>query len=385
MLGSVVSVAELTGYIKDKLESDGFLKQICVKGEISNFIFHRSGHMYFTLKDETSQIKTVMFRGANMRLDFKPENGQKVLVTGNISVYEGSGNYQLYALTMRRDGVGDLFLQYAALKRKLLAEGLFDEAHKKPLPALPSKVGVITSANGAAVRDMINVATRRCPSVQLVLYPAQVQGAGTEESIIKAIDCFEERYPVDVIILGRGGGSIEDLWGFNGERLARRIFRAKTPIVSAVGHETDFTIADFVADKRAPTPSAAAELTVPDLRSLRQGLDYKTDKLISAEEALLKGGRDELNGFLKRLSRANVESLFRLKGERLKGVSGRLTSLNPLSVLSRGYSVALKENKAVKTVKEVAVGEEIEVRLADGKIQTKITQIEEIKNERKDV
>ena len=208
----VFSVAQLTGYIKDLIEEDGYLQNVTVKGEISNFIAHRSGHWYFTLKDENSQIKAVMFRGSNMRVNFKPEDGHKVVLQGKVSVYEGRGEYQIYATAMKRDGLGDLYVAFEEMKARLAAEGLFDMQYKKPLPSFPTKIGVITSANGAAVRDIKNIATRRCPSVQLVLYPALVQGAGTEESLIKALDFFEKEYKVDAVIIGRGGGSIEDLY-----------------------------------------------------------------------------------------------------------------------------------------------------------------------------
>ena len=269
----VFSVAQLTGYIKNLMERDVFLQNVTVKGEISNFVAHRSGHWYFSLKDEDSQIKAVMFYGSNSRVNFKPENGHKVIIQGKISVYEGRGEYQIYATSMKRDGLGDLYVAFEELKRRLAEEGLFDPRHKKPIPSFPTKIGVITSANGAAVRDIKNIASRRCPAVQLVLHPALVQGAGTEESLIKALDYFENQYTVDTIIIGRGGGSIEDLWGFNGEKLARKIFSMQTPVISAVGHETDFTICDFVSDLRAPTPSAAAELAVPDIHGLLQDLD----------------------------------------------------------------------------------------------------------------
>lgn len=232
---AVFSVLQLNEYIKDLLESEPQLAAVTVKGEISNFIHHRSGHMYFTLKDEDSQIKAVMFRGANMRLTFRPENGQKVVVMGQVSVYPAGGQYQLYVGAMRPDGIGDLYQAYEKLKKQLTEEGLFDERHKKPLPAFPQKIGVITSANGAAVRDIMNVVGRRCPMAQLLLYPAQVQGAGTDSSLIRGLDYFEAQGDIDVIIIGRGGGSLEDLWGFNSERLARRIFEMNTPVISAVG------------------------------------------------------------------------------------------------------------------------------------------------------
>lgn len=371
----IFSVAQLTGYIKDLIEADGYLQNVTVKGEISNFIAHRSGHWYFTLKDENSQIKAVMFRGSNMRVNFKPEDGHKVVLQGKVSVYEGRGEYQIYATAMKRDGLGDLYVAFEEMKNRLAAEGLFDMQYKKPLPAFPTKIGVITSANGAAVRDIKNIATRRCPSVQLVLYPALVQGAGTEESLIKALDYFENEYKVDAIIIGRGGGSIEDLWGFNGEKLARKIFSMQTPVVSAVGHETDFTICDFVADLRAPTPSAAAELTVPDINGILQDLDRRYDCLTERLEDILADEKERLEEYVDTFKKTGLEQL-RFKGEQLKGLVGKIETLNPLSVLTRGYSVASKEGKTVKSVGEVSVGEQLEIRFADGKIKTSILEKE---------
>ena len=371
----VFSVAQLTGYIKDLIEEDGYLQNVTVKGEISNFIAHRSGHWYFTLKDENSQIKAVMFRGSNMRVNFKPEDGHKVVLQGKVSVYEGRGEYQIYATAMKRDGLGDLYVAFEEMKARLAAEGLFDMQYKKPLPSFPTKIGVITSANGAAVRDIKNIATRRCPSVQLVLYPALVQGAGTEESLIKALDFFEKEYKVDAVIIGRGGGSIEDLWGFNGEKLARKIFSMQTPVVSAVGHETDFTICDFVADLRAPTPSAAAELTVPDINGLLQDLDRRYDRLTDRTQDLILEGKERLQDYIDSFKKTGLEQL-RFKGERLKGLVGKIETLNPLAVLARGYSVASKEGKTVKSVCDVAVGEELEVRFTDGKVKTTILEKE---------
>ncbi len=369
----VYSVSQLTGYIKELIENDSYLQSVTVKGEISNFIAHRSGHWYFTLKDGDSQIKAVMFRSSNMRVDFKPEDGHKIVIHGRISVYEGRGEYQIYASSMKRDGLGDLYVAFEEMKRRLEEEGLFDRRFKKPLPPFPSKIGVITSANGAAVRDIKNIAARRCPSVQLVLYPALVQGAGTEMSLIKALDYFENNYKVDVIIIGRGGGSIEDLWGFNGEKLARKIFSMQTPVVSAVGHETDFTICDFVADLRAPTPSAAAELTVPDVNSLLQDLDMRYERITETMSGIIEVGKEYLLDFGETFKKIGVEQL-RFKNEQLKGLVGKIETLNPLSVLSRGYSVSLKNGKTIKSVNEVALGERLEVRFKDGKIQTTVIE-----------
>ena len=371
---AVFSVLQLNEYIKGVFEEDPALQTVAVKGEISNFIHHRSGHMYFTLKDEESQIKAVMFKNANMRLTFRPQDGQKVVAMGSVSVYPSGGQYQLYVGAMKPDGVGDLYQAYEQLKNKLAQEGLFDERHKKPLPRFPQKIGVITSANGAAVRDIINVAGRRCPMAQLLLYPAQVQGAGTDLSLISALEYFENRGDVDVIIIGRGGGSIEDLWGFNSEKLARQIFAMQTPVISAVGHETDFTICDFVSDRRAPTPSAAAEIAVPDVRAERQRLDLLAERTENGAVALLEGQSQALAEAAKFYGAKNVDRLFGVREEKLKGVVGKAQSLSPLAVLSRGYAVVSKNGKAVKTAEEVSAGESLEIQLQQGKIKAKVEE-----------
>lgn len=369
-MAEIFSVSMLTGYIKELLETDVYLQNVTVKGEISNFIAHRSGHWYFTLKDgEESQIRVVMFRGSNARVTFKPENGHQVVLRGEISVYAPQGSYQLNATAMRRDGLGDLYIAFEEMKRRLQAEGLFDVAYKKSLPSFPSKIGIITSANGAAVRDIKNIAQRRCSAVQLVLYPSLVQGSGTEDSLIKALDYFENEYPVDVIIIGRGGGSIEDLWGFNGEKLARKIFAMNTPVVSAVGHETDFTICDFVADLRAPTPSAAAELTVPDISRILQDLDLRYERTTERMEEILTQGKDDLQDCVDIFAKTGLEQM-RFKREEWKGLVGKIESLNPLAVLARGYAVVAKEGRTIKSVDELSQGDKINVRLTDGEVET---------------
>ena len=370
----VISVSQLNNYIKRYMDQNIHLTDLWIKGEISNFIHHRSGHMYFTLKDEESQVKAVMFKGANLRLNFRPENGMKVVAMGSVSVYAPGGQYQFYVGAMKPDGIGDLYQAYEELKRRLAEEGLFDERHKKPLPAFPQKIGVITSANGAAVRDIINVTQRRCPTSQLLLYPAQVQGAGTDSSLISALDYLEARGDIDVIIIGRGGGSIEDLWGFNSERLARRIFRANIPIISAVGHETDFTICDFVSDKRAPTPSAAAELAVPDVNVLRQRLDGTEERAFSAMNALFEWRQKSLDELKRSYSAQSVEKLFKLRQEKWKGLAGKAQSLSPLAVLARGYAVAMKDGSALKDAAEVSVGDLVSVRLQNGEFKAKVEE-----------
>lgn len=366
------SVTQLTAYIKNRLEQDENLQYLPVQGEISNFVLHPSGHMYFTLKDEGSQIKAAMFKGANSRLTFAPKNGQKVVVTGSVSVYEPRGEYQLVVSQMIPQGIGDLYAQFEELKRKLGAEGLFDSAHKKPLPRFPKRIGVITSPSGAAVRDIMNITARRCPFIQLVLYPALVQGAGTEDSLIRGLEAFEKG-GVDVIIIGRGGGSMEDLWGFNGERLARKIYEISVPVVSAVGHETDFTICDFVADQRAPTPSAAAELTVPDIRTLKRQLDDKADRLVASVGGILKGAESELEHVKKSLVKG-VERSILLKETALKGTVKRIEGLSPLAVLTRGFAVVSKEGKSVKKASELRAGDRVALRFFDGEKTAKIEE-----------
>ena len=378
---AVLSVLQLNEYVKGVLEDEPQLQAVAVKGEISNFIHHRSGHMYFTLKDEDSQIKAVMFKNANMRLQFRPKDGQKVVVMGSVSVYSPGGQYQLYVGAMKPDGIGDLYQAYEELKKRLSEEGLFDPIHKRPLPAFPQKIGVITSANGAAVRDIINVAGRRCPMTQLLLYPAQVQGAGTDESLITALDYFDKRGDIDVIIIGRGGGSIEDLWGFNSERLARKIFAMNTPVISAVGHETDFTICDFVADKRAPTPSAAAEIAVPDLNVLRQRLDGMAERACGGLEKGIAERLRRLNDEKATYDVRGVERLLRLREEKLKGLAGKAHTLSPLGVLARGYAVVSKDGKAVVDAAAVEVGDGVEIRLQKGKITAKVEEKHDARND----
>ena len=275
----ILSVSALNNYIKNIFENNRTLSSVTVRGEISNFVNHRSGHLYFTLKDADGQIRSVMFKSRALTLKFMPESGMKVIVHGSVTVYPRDGSYQLYATSMQPDGIGALYLAYEQMKERLAKEGLFDESHKLPIPRIPATVGVITSPTGAAVRDIINVTGRRFPQAKILLYPALVQGEGAEASLISALDYLDKSGLCDVIIIGRGGGSIEDLWAFNGESLARRIYYATTPIISAVGHETDFTICDFVADMRAPTPSAAAEIAVPDRRELAQRLDSFVERL----------------------------------------------------------------------------------------------------------
>ena len=391
---NVFSVSELNNFIKSMFESNRLLNSVHVRGEISNFTNHRSGHLYFSLKDEGGQIKAVMFRSSAMRLKFVPENGMKVTVFGSISVFPRDGVYQMYATSIQPDGIGALYLAYEQMKAKLEAEGLFDNIHKKELPRFPARIGVITSPTGAAVRDIINVLGRRYPLATVYLYPALVQGDGAAKTLIDGIDYFDRSGLVDTVIIGRGGGSIEDLWEFNNETLARRIFACTVPVISAVGHETDFTICDFVADKRAPTPSAAAELAVPDIRDLSLSVDALSDRsdraLVNATErarnklerlkdskvisdfgAVIEQLYDKVDE-LRKLASSSYESIISKKKLAFLTNAGKLEVLNPLSVMTRGYSVVEKNGMTVAAVSDVDVGDVITVRLSDGEIGVKV-------------
>lgn len=396
------TVSELNGYIKRIFENDRTLTAVSVKGEISNFVNHRSGHLYFSIKDEDSQMRAVMFKSSALKLKFIPENGMKVILFGSVSVYQKDGSYQLYVTSMEPDGIGALYLAYEKLKEKLSCEGLFSNEHKREIPALPEKIGVITSPTGAAVRDIINVTGRRYPLAKIYIYPSLVQGDGAEENLIKAIDYFEESRLVDVIIIGRGGGSIEDLWAFNSEALARRIFAAKTPIISAVGHETDFTICDFVSDLRAPTPSAAAEIAVPDIKELILRLDTAYDRINGALIYTTERKRERLNKISENNVFKNPELLFGAHKDSLDGIKRELSrlvllktldtksrfalavekinALNPLSVLARGYGILEKDTKIINSVDSLSVGDKITVKLSDGDMIASVNEITRTRN-----
>ncbi len=392
-----ISVSELNDYIKNIFDTSRFLSSVTVVGEISNFTSHRSGHIYFSLKDGDAQIKAVMFRSSASRLRFMPESGMRVIVHGSVSVYQRDGVYQLYVTSMQPDGVGALYLAYEQLKEKLASEGLFSDENKKLLPKYPVRIGVITSPTGAAVRDIISVTQRRFPIAKIYLYPALVQGLESEASLIKALDYLDKSCLVDLIIIGRGGGSIEDLWSFNSEKLARRIASAKTPIISAVGHETDFTICDFVADMRAPTPSAAAELAVPDIRELFMRLDSYSNRCVSglfrkieiSEQRLLAISERVRIGILDstfdnlevRLENAKKSVVFMIKqtldkeGGRIIALSEKLSALNPLSILNRGYSFTQKETGEIVTNNNVVPGEVVTIKIRHAKIKAEIKEI----------
>ena len=384
----IFSVSTLNEYIKKIFENNRTLCSVTVKGEISNFTNHRSGHLYFSLKDSDGQIRAVMFRSKASALRFMPESGMKVIVHGSVTVYPRDGSYQIYVSSMQPDGIGALYLAYEQLKAKLDSEGLFDVEHKLSIPSFPKKIGVITSPTGAAVRDIINVTGRRYPMADLFIYPALVQGSGAEASLVRALDYLDNSGLCDVIIIGRGGGSIEDLWAFNSELLARRIYASGTPIISAVGHETDFTICDFVADLRAPTPSAAAEIAVPDKKELVMHIDGLDERLLSALTRSVGRCREKFNALSQRVNTDAILRQFSFKrdevsvlGEKacllISGITNRkrdqLTSviakaeaLSPLSTLSRGYSLAEKDGVVIDTINALSVGETISLRMHDG-------------------
>lgn len=395
----VLSVSQLNRYIKMNFDADENLVNIFISGEISNFTNHyRTGHLYFTLKDDSAAVRAVMFNSSAKRLKFMPEDGMKVIARGRVSVYEASGQYQLYVDDMQPDGVGALNLAYEQLKEKLQKEGLFSELHKKPLPPYPEKVGVITSPTGAAVRDIINVLGRRFPYAEIVFCPVLVQGDGAHLQLTDAVNMFNSERAADVIIIGRGGGSIEDLWEFNDEGLARAVYNSDIPVISAVGHETDFTICDFVADMRAPTPSAAAELAVPDANELqyalsalknrmflnvssgiadrRSRLEYLTSKgaLKSPDEMLSNRSQRLDTAFSKMLS--SYEN--RIGGKKVEFISAAtaLSKLDPMSVLMRGFAfVSDKNGKNVYSSQALAKGDEINVRFHDGSAVCEVKEI----------
>ena len=385
---TVFSVTELNNYVKRILETDENLKNVFVTGEISNFKNHYSGHMYMTIKDEGGAIKSVMFSSYASRLKFVPENGMKVIVFGSVSLYNKDGTYQLYITDMQPDGVGALNLAYEQLKEKLQNEGLFNADLKKPIPQFPQKIGVMTAPDGAAVRDIFSVLKRRYPVAEIVFCPVAVQGATAAPEIAKAIKLFNEKNAADVLIVGRGGGSLEDLWAFNEEVVARAIFESQIPVISAVGHETDFTIADFVADLRAPTPSAAAELAVPDIFELKSDLlglkqhlsVLMRNKIYTEKEKIenfekqitilnpsnkIKNSRQELSNFYEKV--VNLMTL-KMNDEKAKIslLSSKLNALSPLEVLSRGYSISYKNEMPIKSVGDVKTGDNIKIRVADG-------------------
>lgn len=389
-----ISVSQLNSYIKDKIADDEYLNNVLVKGEISNFKNHYTGHMYFTLKDENSLIKCIMFKSYAQRLEFMPKDGMKVFALGGVSVFERDGVYQIYVKAMQEDGVGALYKKYEELKCRLEEEGYFDESHKQKIPLMPKTIGVLTSQTGSVIRDIINVSTRRNPNVNIRLLPVPVQGEGAAEKIANGIKFMNDNNLADVLILARGGGSLEDLWPFNEEIVAHAIYNSKLPVISAVGHETDFSISDFVADLRAPTPSAAAELAVPDIYEVKQKINTYQNRLrltlvkkveimkLRYEKAMssrvfkepLRNINDnylKVDSYVKRLEKKVVEKQQNEKTKYVELVS-KLDALSPLKTLTRGYSLVENENKIVKSVNELKTGDKIDIRFVDGKKQAEI-------------
>ena len=389
-----ITVTYLNRYIKEKVAEDEYLQYVYVKGEISNFKHHYTGHMYFTLKDENSLIKCIMFKTSTATLNFVPKDGMKVLVLGSVAVFERDGVYQIYVKAMQEDGIGDLYKEYEELKNKLEKEGFFDEKHKQKIPFMPKTVGVLTSQTGSVIQDIINVSTRRNPNVHIKLFPIPVQGKGAELEIADAIRIMNEKKLADVLILARGGGSIEDLWPFNEEVTARAIYNSRIPIISAVGHETDFTISDFVSDLRAPTPSAAAELAVPDIEeinikletyrnryknALKKKIEYMhmryqkcmASRVFTDPTSKIKELYIQLDNQIKLIENIATNQIKDLRAKSIELIS-KLDTLSPLKTLTRGYAIAEKDKKSIKSVKELKKDDIINLKFIDGNVETKV-------------
>lgn len=385
-----LSVSEVSNYLKKIIDNDFILMNLSVKGEISNLKYHSSGHIYFSLKDEGSKINAIMFRDDKSSLNFKLEEGMSVIVKGRISIYPASGSLQLYVKSVEQEGEGNLFIKFEKLKERLKDEGYFNEEHKKPIPVFPKRIGIITSETGAAVRDIINVSRRRNSLVDLILYPAQVQGKDAYKTLIDGIRYFDENKSVDVIILGRGGGSIEELWNFNEEDLAKEIFKCKIPIISAVGHETDFTISDFVSDLRAATPSQAAEIAVPleedlylNIKGAEEFLNKEIKGLLLKEREKVKSLEKminlqspkekivnsyiEIDNLKKRLNSKILSKIY-IEKEKLTGINNLLMANNPISLLNKGYAIIEDEKEIIKSIEQLKNDKDIEITLKDGKV-----------------
>ncbi len=396
----ILTVTQLNMYTRNLLEQDPHLSQVFVVGEISNFTNHyRSGHWYFSLKDENAVIQGVMFRSSAERMRFLPQDGMRVICRGRVALYERDGRYQFYAEDMQPDGLGALNLQFEQTKEKLSKLGLFDEDHKQPIPAFPEKIAVVTSPTGAAVQDILNILTRRYPLAKVLMCPVQVQGESAVPQLVETVDRLSKRQDVDVILLGRGGGSMEDLWAFNSEELAFSIYNCPIPVISAVGHETDFTISDFVADLRAPTPSAAAELAVPDMTDLKAGvarygkllslaLNRKVEtestrlqqlsrcKVLTQPMAMLEPYLQRLDGLSHRMDLAYTHIVEKRENE-YATLAGRLAAYSPLGVLRRGYAIAKKGNTVVRSADDLSVGDTVEIQLGKGKASCLVEQLEQ--------
>lgn len=399
----VLSITQINEYIRSKMDSDSLLNGVAVLGEISNYKVYPSGHHYFTLKDDGASLKCVMFKGNAIRLRFRPENGMKVIAMGKISVFPRDGAYQLYCSAMAMDGIGDLHAAFEQLKAKLGAQGLFDPSHKKPIPQYPGTIGIVTSSAGAAVHDMLRILRKRYPLTKVRLLPVRVQGAEAPGEIVAAIRYANFHKLADLLIVGRGGGSIEDLWAFNDEAVAHAIYESKIPVISAVGHEPDVTISDFVADLRAATPSNAAELAVPDQEALRQTLDAMMESMsfsllrqlksarqhlqmlsasnsLQSPDAYIRQRRDALAAMTNRLVSTQTRGISQKK-QRFVALTSKLDAMSPLKVLTRGYAMTQTENgQVLKTIKSVAVGDSILVSLQDGSLTATVSDIKE--NER---
>ena len=393
----ILSVSQINEYIRALISRDEILSMVVVRGEISNLTSHRTGHIYFTLKDEGSVLKSVMFRSSVARVKFALKEGMNVIVYGRISVYPASGQYQLYAEDIQPDGIGALYIAYEQIKEKLAAEGLFDSARKKPIPKLPATVGIITSPTGAAIHDMINVVSRRFPLTKILLYPALVQGDTAPKTLIEGLEYFNREKNADVIIIGRGGGSMEDLWAFNSVDLAYAVARSEIPVISAVGHESDFTICDFVADLRAPTPSAAAELAVPDSLTVKHFiadsaramekqltnqiqlyrkniLSLSSSRVLTSKEALLDEYKMKLGLISEKLD-SGIDAIINNKSSRYQILTAKLTAISPLNTLSRGYAIIQGENgKTISNIDDICENDIINISLANGKARASVIE-----------
>ena len=400
MAQNVLSISQLNEYIRGKLDADALLNGVAVRGEISNYKVYPSGHHYFTLKDESSALKCVMFKGSAIKLRFRPDNGIKVIAMGKISVYPRDGVYQLYCTAMAMDGIGDLYAAFEQLKAKLAAQGLFDPAHKKPLPKYPGTIGIVTSSAGAAIHDMLRILRKRYPLSRVRLLPVRVQGVEAPAEIAAAIRYANYHQLADLLIVGRGGGSIEDLWAFNDERVAHAIYESEIPVISAVGHEPDVTISDYVADLRAATPSNAAELAVPDRQALEQNLDSMSAAMATALGRHIKAARQHLDvlsksaalqspdGYLQqrqkslellqnRMITAQNQCISR-NNQRYIALTAKLDAMSPLKVLSRGYAITQTgEGTVVRSVSQVQRGDLVDISFSDGTLSATITDVKE--------
>ena len=399
-MADILSVSQLNRYVKSLLDGDSLLKDLLLRGEISNFVCHqRSGHCYFTLKEGDCAVRAVMFSRYANDLLFEPEHGMAVILRGAVSLYERDGSYQLYVYDMQPDGRGALQVAFEQLYRKLDRQGLFSQQNKQPIPTDARRIGVVTSASGAAFWDIVNVLSRRCPLATLVFCPAQVQGEAAAQSMVQALDALEQQGNCDVIILGRGGGSMEDLWCFNDEQLVRRVARCTVPLISAVGHETDFTLCDYAADLRAPTPSAAAELAAPDLSDLPEQLQDYAQRILAAGERMLSFKTRQILEQSERLARLSPQKRLRQDEKKLQNLANtiqlslkngimkreehlqlqtaRLRALDPLAKLSGGYGYITKQGRTVSSVREVSMGDVLTIRVCDGTVQAVVEQVSE--------